>query len=119
MNMRMITSIALLFLLITASVQAQTTYASQDTIYRNAVENALLALKQGDCEGCLRQYERAFSISQNSTMSTLRAATCAYQCGQTEQAKAFLKRAVSLDWLACESMWNTPGEIPRIYSTSW
>lgn len=111
--MKTITPIALLFLLIAASVQAQTTYATQDTIYRNAVENALVALKQGDCKRCLTQYERAFSISQKSAMSTLRAATCAYQCGQTEQAKAYLKRAVSLDWWSCEDMWNKPGEYPE------
>lgn len=92
---------------------SQTTYATTDTTYRNAVENALIALKKGDCKRCLTLYERAFAISKKSAMSSLRAATCAYQCGQTQQAKEYMKRAVSLDWWGSEDMWNKPGEYPE------
>jgi hypothetical protein len=112
--MKMIVLTAPLLFLTTISVQAQTTYTTQDTTYRNAVENALVALKQGDCKRCLTQYERAFLISQKSALSSLRAATCAYQCGQIEQAKAYIRRAVLLDWWGCEDMWNKPGEYSEV-----
>ncbi len=105
-----------LFLFIAISVRAQVNYATRDTTYRNAVEDALLALKKGDCKRCSAQYERAFLVSQKSALSTLRAATCAYQCGQIEQARAYVKRAVSLDWGACEDIWGKPADYPEIAS---
>jgi hypothetical protein len=114
MNRKMLPSTAVLFLLITASVQGQTTYATQDTTYRKAVENALIALKQGDCKRCLTQYERAFTISQKSAMSLLRAASCAYQCGPLEQAQTYLRKATSIDFWASEDIWNNPKEYPEL-----
>lgn len=105
-----------LSLCIAVSVQAQVNYATQDTTYRNAVEDALLALKHGDCKRCSAQYKRAFLVSQKSALSTLRAATCAYQCGQIEQARAYVKRAVSLDWEACEDIWGKPADYPELAS---
>lgn len=92
---------------------AQTTYAVQDTAYIRVVEQALVYLKKGDCQPCLDSYRKAFAISQKSALSTMRAALCAYQCTQTEQARAFLNKATSLDWWACEDMWNKPKEYPE------
>ncbi|MFD2572878.1 DUF6624 domain-containing protein [Spirosoma soli] len=91
----------------------QTTYAVQDTAYVHAVELALDNLKKGNCQPCLDVYKKAFSISQKSALSTLRAAVCAYQCGQSQQARAYLEKAISLDWWSCEDMWKNRKGYPE------
>ena len=96
------------------SAQAQTTYATQDTVYIHAVEKAFIALKQGDCKTCLSQYQHAFTRSQKSAMSTLRAAVCAYQCQQEEQARTYLKMATVIDWWASEDIWENRKEYPEL-----
>lgn len=92
----------------------QTQYATPDTAYVRAVEKAFTSLKQGDCPACLREYQRAFTISQKSAMSLLRAASCAYQCGPLEQAQTYLRKATSIDFWASEDIWNNPKEYPEL-----
>ncbi|AUD05991.1 DUF6624 domain-containing protein [Spirosoma pollinicola] len=92
----------------------QTQYATPDTAYVRAVEKAFTSLKQGACRACLREYQRAFAISQKSAMSLLRAASCAYQCGPLEQAKTYLRKATSIDFWASEDIWNNPKEYPEL-----
>ncbi|CAN5558205.1 hypothetical protein BH09BAC4_BH09BAC4_26450 [soil metagenome] len=110
--MRYLFAIALIEFLAKPS-SAQTNYAVQDTAYVHAVEQAFASLKQGDCQACLTQYKRAFSISQKSAMSTLRAAVCAYQCQQTEQAREFISKATSIDFWASEDIWNNGKDYPE------
>ncbi|GAB4035949.1 DUF6624 domain-containing protein [Spirosoma jeollabukense] len=93
--------------------RAQTTYAVQDTAYVQAVEQAFASLKQGNCQTCLTQYQRAFAISQKSAMSTLRAAVCAYQCQQTEQAREFISKATSIDFWVSEDIWENRKAYPE------
>lgn len=94
----------------------QTQYATPDTAYVRAVEQAFSFLKQGDCRPCLRAYQRAFTISQKSALSTLRAAACAYQCGQTKQAQTYLQQAASIDFWISEDVWEKPQEAPELNS---
>ena len=95
---------------------SQTTYANQDTAYVRAVEQAFNSLKQGDCRTCLREYQKAFAISQKSALSTLRAAVCAYQCDQIEQAQTYLRQAASIDFWISEDVWEKPKEAPELNS---
>ncbi|MFD2937492.1 DUF6624 domain-containing protein [Spirosoma flavum] len=95
---------------------SQTTYANQDTAYVHAVEKAFTSLKQGNCRTCLREYQKAFAISQKSALSTLRAAVCAYQCDQTKQAQTYLRQAASIDFWISEDVWENPIEAPELNS---
>ncbi|SFF39045.1 DUF6624 domain-containing protein [Spirosoma endophyticum] len=94
----------------------QTTYANQDTAYVHAVEKAFTSLKKGDCRTCLREYQKAFAISQKSALSTLRAAVCAYQCDQIPQAQRYLRQAASIDFWISDDVWENPKEAPELNS---
>jgi hypothetical protein len=108
--------ISFFFVLSYSGIYAQQKYASQDTTYKQAVETALAALKQGNCEICLSQYKRAFALSQKSALSTLRAAVCAYQCGQSEQAHIYIQKATALDWWICEDVCKNKTDYPEFNS---
>lgn len=112
--MRKAVCIGLLLIGSTTLVFSQTTYASTDTVYRQAVEQGLAALKEGDCGRCLAHYQRAFAVSQKSAVSTLRAATCAYQCGQVQQARTYLQKATEVDWWISEDVWRSPPTYPEL-----
>lgn len=86
-------------------VHAQTTYAVQDTAYKQAVERAFTSLKQGDCQPCLDSYRKAFAISQKSALSSMRAALCAYQCKQTDLVKRYIQQAIDIDYDIAEDVW--------------
>lgn len=111
--MKMLLLTSSICLLSCLSIRAQQTYAIQDTTYKQAVEAALTALKQGNCKTCLDQYKRAFNLSQKSALSTLRAAVCAYQCGQSEQAHTYIQKATVLDWWACEDVCKNKTDYPE------
>lgn len=83
----------------------QTTYATPDTAYIQAVEKALGYLQKGQCQPCLTAYQKAFNIAQKSALSTMRAALCAYQCQQPELAKMYLQQAVYIDYTIAEDTW--------------
>ncbi|GAB3507580.1 hypothetical protein GCM10027341_42380 [Spirosoma knui] len=100
--------------LLTTSTYAQTTYAVQDTTYVRAVENAFTALQKSDCQTCLNQYQKAFKLSQKSALSTLRAAVCAYQCKQEDLAKAYIQRAVDIDYAIAEDTWLDRQAAPEL-----
>lgn len=84
---------------------AQTTYSTQDTAYVHAVEQGLAYLKKGDCESCLDSYKKAFTISQKSALSTMRAALCAYVCKQIELSKKYIRQAIDIDYDITEEVW--------------
>ncbi|MBO0934820.1 DUF6624 domain-containing protein [Fibrella aquatilis] len=114
--MKRLLLISLICLLSSLYTCAQQTYAIKDTAYKQAVEDALLSLKKSDYQACLNQYKRAFDLSQKSALSTLRAAVCAYQCGQTEQAYNFIQKAIALDWWVSEDVWKNKTEYPEVNS---
>lgn len=87
------------------TLYGQTQYAARDTAYVNAVEQAFSHLEKGQCQPCLDAYRRAFMIAQKSALSTLRAALCAYQCGQSELAKSYIQQAVNIDYDITEETW--------------
>lgn len=92
--------------LLPASVSlAQQTYATTDKAYVAGVEKAFAFMKQGRCDSCLAEYRKAFAISQKSALSTLRAAACAYQCGQDDQAVTFVNQAARFAFWEVESIW--------------
>ncbi|HEV7347847.1 DUF6624 domain-containing protein [Telluribacter sp.] len=107
-------TLGFLWILNGPAVAQEVIYATQDTVYINAVEAALKALKVGDCTTCLTQYKRAFSVSHTSAMSTLRAAVCACQCQQKEQAHIYMKKAIALDWELSEEIWEDQQEHPEL-----
>lgn len=80
-------------------------YASQDTAYTQAVERGLVYLKKGQCDSCLAAYKTAFTISQKSALSAMRAAFCAYQCLRNDLAKAYIRQAVEIDYEIAEDVW--------------
>ncbi|WP_247237817.1 DUF6624 domain-containing protein [Telluribacter sp. SYSU D00476] len=106
--------VSFLWIVSRPAVAQEVIYATQDSVYINAVEAALKALKEGDCTTCLAQYKRAFLVNHTSALSTLRAAVCAYQCQQQELALVYLKEALTLDWEASEYLWEEHGEIPEL-----
>lgn len=83
----------------------QTRYATADTAYVHAVEQALSHLENGQCQPCLAVYQKAFKIAQKSALSTMRAALCAYQCQQPALAKTYLQQAVDIDYSIAEDIW--------------
>jgi hypothetical protein len=93
--------------------EAQQTYATQDTVYIHTVEQALTYLQKGACQPCLDAYQRAFAISQKSALSAMRAALCAYQCGQIELTKSYIQRAVNIAYGIAESTWEDRQEAPE------
>lgn len=97
---------------ITASL-AQQTYATNDPHYVASVEKAFAFMKQGQCDSCLTYYEKAFTISQKSALSMLRVAACAYQCGQEEQAKQYMQRAIAIDYGISADVWHDRRDNPE------
>ncbi|WP_266368820.1 DUF6624 domain-containing protein [Tellurirhabdus rosea] len=112
--MRLLRTLLTLFAFSPHLLQAQTTYATGDKAYITAVEKAFMALKNKDCRACLREYERAFAISQKSALSLLRAATCAYGCEEMDLARAFVHRAVTADVEAADEIWADLTEYPEL-----
>ena len=106
--------IGLLLSGLTTLSSAQATYITTDTVYRQAVEQGLVALKRGDCQTCLVQYRRAFAVSQKSVLSMLRAATCANECGQIQQARTYLQQANKIDWQGSEQVWRGRQSYPEM-----
>ncbi|WP_420148952.1 DUF6624 domain-containing protein [Spirosoma sp.] len=102
-----------LLVFLTRICVAQTTYAIKDTAYVKSVEQAFADLKRGNCQACLYAYEKAFTISRKSALSTLRAAVCAYQCKQVEQAKTYISKAVATDFWISEDVWEKRKEYPE------
>ncbi|MBC3787903.1 DUF6624 domain-containing protein [Spirosoma utsteinense] len=102
-----------IFLLVTATFYGsglttlfgQTRYATADTAYIQAVEQALGHLEKGQCQPCLDAYQKAFKIAQKSALSTMRAALCAYQCQQPALAKTYIQQAVDIDYPIAEDTW--------------
>ncbi|GAB3167151.1 DUF6624 domain-containing protein [Telluribacter humicola] len=111
---RFILLVSFLWIVSRPVVAQEVIYATQDTVYINAVEAALKALKEGDCTSCLAQYKRAFSVNHTSAMSALRASVCAYQCQQQEQALIYMKKAIALDWELSEEIWEDQQERPEL-----
>jgi len=111
--MKYLLSVILLGLLAHPVLMAQTTYAVQDTAYVRLVEHAFSSLKQGNCQSCLGFYKKALALSQKSAISTLRAAVCAYQCQQTDQAHTYISKATSLDFWVSEDVWDNRKDYPE------
>ena len=103
-----------LFALFSADASlAQQTYATTNPHYVASVEKAFASMKKGQCDSCLINYKRAFAISQKSAMSTLRAAACAYQCGQEAQAKQYIQQAITIDYGISEDVWLDRHDSPE------
>lgn len=95
---------------------AQTTYAVPDSAYIRAVEHGFVSLKTRDYKTGLSHYQRAFVISQKGVLSLLRAAVCAQQSAQNEQAKTYLKQAIGTDLAMSERLWRDSTEYAELQS---
>jgi len=93
---------------------AQTRYATQDTVYIHAVEQALISLKKGECRPCLNAYQRAFTISRKSALSLVRAAFCAYQCQEQPVARDYIRQAVEVDYKLAQEAWEDAETYPEL-----
>lgn len=108
------TLLSLALLISFSSLQGQTTYASADTNYIKLVESAFEYLKKGECKPCLDLYEEAFTISQRSVLSRLRAITCAYKCQNESKWKFHLNYIIEKDWETVESfLMDTTNQNPE------
>jgi hypothetical protein len=66
--------------------------------YKRLVAIGLGELQKGQCAPCLEAYNWAFTISQHSSLSYLRAASCAERCGDNNSALELAKKAVEISF---------------------
>lgn len=110
---KLIFFLALLFLFCEGF--SQTFYATTDSTYVSLVEKAMVDLQSGACEPCLQKYETAFTISERSILSRLRAAVCAFECKQEARWKFHLDFALEKDWASVENILIDPNnQYPEI-----
>lgn len=108
--MKYILTLPLLAIFLSATAQS----APDNPEYRSAVEIALGELQKGQCKPCLEAYERAFSISQHSTLSYLRAARCAQMCHDATKAKAFANKAVEISAVIATDILQNNRDYPEL-----
>jgi murein L,D-transpeptidase YcbB/YkuD len=101
-------------LVLSGNSYSQIQYAIQDTAYIHAVEQGLKYLKKGECQSCLNAYQKAFKISQKSSLSMMRAAFCAYQCQQEQVAKNYIQQIVNTDYESAEHAWEDKEVSPEL-----
>jgi len=104
--------LSLLILLQSIGVVAQS--STKDPVYIKAVVIALGELQKGQCTPCLEAYGKAFSISQHSPLSYLRAARCAQMCQDKGKAQAFADKAVEISWEATAQLLQNELEYPEL-----
>lgn len=68
-------------------------YVLNNSLYIVLVETAHHAMLAGDYQRAHDYYRNAFSLSQNSTVSLLRAAICAYRIKESETAAEYVEKA--------------------------
>lgn len=82
--------------------------------YNRAVAIGLGELQKGQCAPCLEAYDRAFTLSQHSSLSFLRAASCAQLCGDDNRARELAEKAVEISFESTLYVFDNAREYPEL-----
>ncbi|MCC7465668.1 MAG: hypothetical protein IT261_05335 [Saprospiraceae bacterium] len=104
--------ITLMTILLTSSLFAQGPGTNAE--YKRVVAIGLGELQKGQCAPCLEAYDRAFTLSQHSALSFLRAASCAQLCGDNNRARELAEKAVEISFESTLYVFDHTQEYPEL-----
>ena len=110
--MKLFTTIITFFLAGSLFAQESGTNAE----YKRVVAIGLGELQKGQCAPCLEAYDRAFTLSKHSSLSFLRAASCAQLCGNEERARELAEKAVEISFESTLYLFDHTQDYPELTS---